>query len=39
MFEEYQRKTGKAIEDSIKNEMSGNLAKTYIALSKLHYIF
>jgi hypothetical protein len=34
MFEEYQRKTGKTMEDSIKSEMSGNLAKTYIALSK-----
>jgi hypothetical protein len=34
MFEEFQSKTGKPIEDSIKSEMSGNLAKTYLALSK-----
>lgn len=34
MFEEYQRVTKKTMEDSIKSEMSGNLAKTYLALSK-----
>lgn len=35
MFEEYQKKTGKTIEDSIKSEMSGNIAKTYLALSRV----
>jgi annexin A7/11 len=34
MFEEYKRKSGEDIENSIKAEMSGNLAKTYLALSK-----
>ena len=34
MFSVYQDNTKKSIEDSIKSEMSGNLAKTYQALSK-----
>ena len=34
MIDEYQRRTNKTMEDSIKSEMSGNLAKTYLALSK-----
>ena len=33
VFEEYKNKNGKPIEDSIKSEMSGNLAKAYIAMS------
>ena len=32
VFLEYDKKAGKTIEDSIKNEMSGNVAKTYLAL-------
>lgn len=32
LFEEYQKQTKKTMEDSIKSEMSGNLAKTYLAL-------
>ncbi len=32
VFIEYESKNGKPIEDSIKNEMSGNLAKAYVAL-------
>jgi hypothetical protein len=33
LFEEYKNKNGKPIEDSIKSEMSGNLCKSYLALS------
>ncbi len=32
VFIEYESKNGKPVEDSIKNEMSGNLAKAYVAL-------
>ena len=38
MFEEYQKKNGKSIEDTIKSEMSGNLSKAYMALSE-EYLF
>lgn len=34
LFEEYQKKIGKSMEDTIKGEFSGNIAKTYLALSK-----
>jgi hypothetical protein len=33
IFDEYQKKVGKPIEDTIKGEFSGNIAKTYLALS------
>lgn len=33
LFDEYQRVSKKTIEDTVKSEMSGNVAKTYLALS------
>ena len=34
IFDEYQKKVNKPIEDTIKSEFSGTIAKTYLALSK-----
>lgn len=36
LFNEYEAKNGKSMEDSIKREMSGNLSKTYLALSTIN---